>query len=232
MLLIPILSFNLSCPFIRYLQEIDQAQNGAESPTRYLIEKAWFDNFLAYKDSFESRATVITPGEINNGKLLQSSNTLSGVTLSSKSVTKKNDLDDNNLGDNERQLRKQRWQEVIERKQEEEKKGDEHFGGGKLQCRPELRENVDYVLVGMETWSFITSHFVYDVELPRQQRKTVCDGNVEMPNACSDTQQEQIGLEDAGSSVAVAPSASSLISETSSKSDLGDDLVSYHSYWQ
>lgn len=192
----------------------------------FVVEKQWFDKFLAFKDSGVTGKVSIPPGKINNGKLLLASSaiTMNGAKVSSESLSAKVDTDVNNSGednDEARQLRRQRWQ----RKQEEEKKGDD-ISGGQLQCRPELRKDVDFVLVGKETWSLISSQFSFDVELPQQQQHTISRDSTEMLNSGSDSKQSEMDAGDAGSSVAVARSASSLVSEGSSKSDLGDDLVS------
>jgi hypothetical protein len=195
-----------------------------------VVEKEWFDNFLAFRDNEMSGTVATNPGKINNGKLLSSSKVKNSGTSSSELVNEQIDSDNDKLGDDERRLRRRKWQGIQERNlAEEEKKGEELLGGN-LQCRPELREGVDYVLVGKETWSFFSSHFSCDVELPQQQQQqqqepqqTVSLDSTEMSNSGSDSKQPET---DAGSSVAVARSASSLISEGSSKSDSGDDLVS------
>lgn len=193
-----------------------------------MVEKEWFDNFLAYKDKMATEpAGKVIPGNINNGKLL-SSKVMSGGTSSVETMSEKVDTDNNNSETDERQLRRRRWQGIQERnKEQEEKKGDELLGGN-AQYRPELREGVDYVLVGKKTWSFLSSKFSFDVELPHQQQQppTLSLDSIKTSNSGSDSKLSEMDAGDAGSSVAVAPSASSLISEGSSKSESGDDLVS------
>ncbi|KAL7495415.1 hypothetical protein ACHAWT_003937 [Skeletonema menzelii] len=195
----------------------------ASNSTAYMVEKEWFDNFLAYKDK---PAAKVMPGNINNGKLL-SSKVMSEGTSSIETMSEKVDTDNNNnLETDERQLRRRRWQGIQERnKEQEEKKGDELLGGN-AQYRPELREGVDYVLVGKKTWSFLSSKFLFDVELPhkQQQPQTISLDSIKTTKSGSDSKLSEMDAEDAGSSVAVAPSASSLISEGSSKSESGDDL--------
>ena len=215
-------------------QRADKAQvllDGADSSTAsnstaYMVEKEWFDNFLAYKDK---PAAKVMPGNINNGKLL-SSKVMSEGTSSIETMSEKVDTDNNNnLETDERQLRRRRWQGIQERnKEQEEKKGDELLGGN-AQYRPELREGVDYVLVGKKTWSFLSSKFLFDVELPhkQQQPQTISLDSIKTTKSGSDSKLSEMDAEDVGSSVAVAPSASSLISEGSSKSESGDDLVSH-----
>ena len=210
-----------------------------------MVEKEWFDNFLAYKDN-EMYGTIAykdnemygtiapSPGKINNGKLLSCSKLANGGT-SSTEVENEQELVGGEVEamanelQQQRRLRRLKWQGKVE----EEKKGDDVLCGN-LQCRPELREGIDYVLVGKETWSFISSHFSCDVELPQQQQQqqqpqqlTVSLDTIEMSNSGSDSKQVDMDAGDAGSSVAVARSASSLISDGSSKSDSGDDLVSF-----
>ena len=201
-----------------------------------MVEKEWFDNFLAYKDNEMYGTIAPSPGKINNGKLLSCSKLANGGT-SSTEVENEQELVGGEVEamanelQQQRRLRRLKWQGKVE----EEKKGDDVLCGN-LQCRPELREGIDYVLVGKETWSFISSHFSCDVELPQQQQQqqqqqpqqlTVSLDTIEMSNSGSDSKQVDMDAGDAGSSVAVARSASSLISDGSSKSDSGDDLVSF-----
>ena len=193
-----------------------------------MVEKEWFDNFLAYKDKGVSGTIAAKPGKINNGKLLLSSKVMNGGASSLDAMSDKVDTDNNNnLEPDERRLRRRKWQGIQERnKEEEEVKTNNELLGGNSQFRPELREGVDYVLVGKETWSFFSSHFSSDVELPTQQlqkqQPTVSLDSIETSNSGSDSKQSEMDDGDAGSSVAVARSASSLISEES-----GDDLVSF-----
>jgi hypothetical protein len=190
-----------------------------------VVEKEWFDNFLSYKNNEASEPAATNPGKINNRKLLSSCTMMNSRMSSSEIVNEQNDSDNGKLEDDERRLRRRKWQGIQERNMaEEEKKGDELLGGNLL-CRPELREGVDYVIVGKETWTFFLSHFSCDVELPQQQQQqTASLDSTEMSNSVSDSKKQEM---DAGSSVAVARSASSLISEGSLNSDSGDELVSF-----
>lgn len=192
-----------------------------------MVEKEWFDNFLAYEDKLGTEHAIRKPGDINNEKLLLSSKEMNEGTSSLETMSEKIDTDNNNSESDERQLRRRRWQGIKERnkEQQEEKKGDELLGGTAAQFRPELREGVDYVLVGKQTWSFLSSNFPFDVELPHHQQKSPTESTT-MSNSASDSKLSEMDAEDAGSSVAVAPSASSLVSDGSSKSESGDDLVS------
>jgi len=212
--------------------EAQRLQDGADSSTTsnstaYVVEKEWFDNFLAYKDKGVSGTIAAKPGKINNGKLLLSAKVMNGGTSSLDAMSDKVDTDNNNNNNNlepdERRLRRRKWQGIQERNKEEEVKTNDELLGGNSQFRPELREGVDYVLVGKETWSFFSSHFSSDVELPTQQlqkqQPTVSLDSIETSNSGSDSKQSEMDDGDAGSSVAVARSASSLISEES-----GDDL--------
>eukprot|EP00984_Skeletonema_dohrnii_P012410 scaffold5034_cov124-Skeletonema_dohrnii-CCMP3373.AAC.10 len=211
--------------------DAQRLQDGADSSTTsnstvYVVEKEWFDNFLAYKDKGVSGTIAAKPGKINNGKLLLSSKVMNGGTSSLDAMSDKVDTDNNNnnnLEPDERRLRRRKWQGIQERNKEEEVKTNDELLGGNSQFRPGLREGVDYVLVGKETWSFFSSHFSSDVELPTQQpqkqQPTVSLDSIETSNSGSDSKQSEMDDGDAGSSVAVARSASSLISEES-----GDDL--------
>jgi hypothetical protein len=216
--------------FVADYEEAARADKATPNSTAYVVEKEWFDNFLAYKDKIGTEdAANSKPGDINNEKLLLSSKEMNGGTSSLESMSEKIDADNNNSESDERQLRRRRWQGIKERnkEQQEEKKGDELLGGNAAQFRPELREGVDYVLVGKQTWSFLSSNFQFDVDLPHQQQPlTASLDSTKMSNSASDSKLSEMDAEDAGSSVAVAPSASSLISEGSSKSESGDDLVS------
>ncbi len=202
--------------------------------TAYVVEKEWFDNFLAYKDHKVTGANAANPGKISNRKLLlESSQAMIEDTTSLETMSEKVDTDNNNLETDERRLRRKRWQGIQERNKEEEKNTNGELLGGNIQCRPELREGVDYVLVGQKTWSFLSSHFSFDVELPQQQLQqqqqhpTVSLDSIATSNHSSDSRQSEMDAGDVGSSVAVAPSVSSLLSEGSSKSESGDDLVSF-----
>ncbi len=201
--------------------------------TTYVVEKEWFDNFLAYKDNAITGANAANPGKISNRKLLQVSS--QAMIEDTASLETMSETDNNNLETDERRLRRKRWQGIQERNKEEEKKTN----GGNIQCLPELREGLDYVLVGQKTWSFLSSHFSFDVELSQQQLQqqqqqqqqqqhpTVSLDSIATSNHSSDSKQSEMDDGDAGSSVAVAPSVSSLLSEGSSKSESGDDLVSF-----
>jgi len=196
--------------------------SATSTTTTYVVEKEWFDNFLSYKNNEASEPAATNPGKINNRKLLSSCTMMNSRMSSSEIVNEQNDSDNGKLEDDERRLRRRKWQGIQERNMaEEEKKGDELLGGNLL-CRPELREGVDYVIVGKETWTFFLSHFSCDVELPQQQQQqTASLDSTEMSNSVSDSKKQEM---DAGSSVAVARSASSLISEGSLNSDSGDEL--------
>ncbi len=229
------------------LQKADKAQpvqdgtdpsSTTSNSTTYVVEKEWFDNFLAYKvlkDHGTTGANAAFPGKISNRKLLLiSSQVITEDVSSLETMSEKVDTtDNNNLETDERRLRRKRWQGIEERNKEEEKKTNGEILGGNMQCRPEIREGVDYVLVGKKTWSFLSHHFSFDVELPQQQQQqpqrqpTVSLDSIATSNHSSDSKQSEMDAGDAGSSVAVAPSVSSLLSEGSSKSESGDDLVSF-----
>lgn len=213
-------------------------QDGADpsstsNSTAYVVEKGWYDNFLAYKDHANAAANAAHPGKISNRKLLLKSSQVVNEDASSslETMSEKVDTDTNNLETDERQLRRKRWQGIQERNKEEDMKTNGELLGGNMQCRPELHEDVDYVLVGQKTWSFLSSHFSCDVELPQQQlqqqQPTLSLDRIATSNHSSDSKQSDMDAGDAGSSVAVAPSVSSLLSEGSSKSESGDDLVSF-----
>lgn len=192
-----------------------------------MVEKEWFTNFLTYIDSKEESngKPAKHPGKINNGKLLSSSS-MNGYTPTIESSMKqeeKGDTDssssyDNNSNEDGRQQRRRKWEGMVKQKREDELLGGNSKTANPVEIRSELRNGVDYELVGKETWAFLSTNFSCDVELPQQQQL-----NHQQP-------ESEAGYSDmdAGSSVAVAHSASSVMSDEggSSKSDSGDDLVS------
>lgn len=184
-----------------------------------MVEKEWFTNFLTYKDNKEesNAKPAKHPGKINNGKLLPSSS-MNGETPTIESSMKqeeKGETDCSNNNEDERQQRRRKWKQ----KREDELLGGNSKTANPVEIRSELRHGVDYELVGKETWAFLSTNFSCDVELPQQQQL-----NHHQPEF-----EAGYGDMDAGSSVAVAHSASCIMSDEggSSKSDSGDDLVSF-----
>lgn len=189
-----------------------------------MVEKEWFTNFLTYIDSKEESngKPAKHPGKINNGKLL-SSFSMNGDTPTLESSMKQEEKGDtdsssnNNNNEDKRQQRRRKW-EGIKQKREDELLGGNSKTANPVEIRSELRHGLDYELVGKETWAFLSTQFSCDVELPQQQQLN--HQQPEFEAGYSDM--------DAGSSVAVAHSTSSIMSDEggSSKSDSGDDLVS------
>ena len=155
---------------------------------------------------------------------------MNGAAISESSD--EGDITDSNKFEDERLLRRRKWQGIKKRCD------DELLGGDSTHeplCRPDFRQGVDFELVGKETWSIISSHFSYDVELPKRQlqEQTVPLNTMNMSNSDNDSKSPDTDAKsndmDTGSSVDVGHPASSMISEEegSSKSDSGDDLVSF-----
>lgn len=188
-----------------------------------MVEKEWFTNFLTYIDSKEESngKPAKHPGKINNGKLLSSSS-MNGDTPTLESSMKQEENGDtessSNNNEDKRQQRRRKWEGMVKQKREDELLGGNSKTANPVEIRSELRHGLDYELVGKETWAFLSTSFSCDVELPQQQQ--LIHQQPESEAGYSDM--------DAGSSVAVAHSASSVMSDEggSSKSDSGDDLVS------
>lgn len=156
-----------------------------------MIEKKWFDGFLAYQ-SPEVAHVALSPGKIQNAPLLLQDESLVSEGASrggTATVASADGIDPHgdDEGDKKRQSRRKKWQckeETYISSSSAKLGANELLGGNAASVsaspttvkettgestalQPNLRHQSDYVLVGEKTWDLLSNHYSCDVELPR-----------------------------------------------------------------